>query len=446
MLASTIVSVFEASADVLNGGPVPDLNSLEQARAAHRTALDAWAGAQLRAGASAESVLDGLDYDHPLRVLSYVALAVGANAAIVAGRHFEPGSARIPFEAPVQAGLGPTLRRMSRTLTTHLSWTSPLLHTSIRAALGLALAVLVARLFGLEHAFWVVLGTMSVLRSNALATGRTTVQALAGTLLGFAVGGLFTLMFASNPFALWVAAPVAVFLAAYAPSAVSFVAGQAAFTVLLLILFNLLAPAGWKVGLVRIEDVAVGSAIGVVAGTLLWPRGARSDFAHSLSGLYRLVAVHLSEALNLVLGSGRVEAVNATRAQVWQAREKAGESFDQLLGLRRERLRQWSAAARQRRSHAGGVVVHARRANRGSRCCPNRATPSRRAATGRGGLPDSLERGVAATRCGRDCHRVDARVGRDAGHARGGPGGTCGKRSGQCCGSLVEMREITRTG
>jgi hypothetical protein len=265
-------------------------------------------------------------------MLSYLALAVGANAAIVAGRRFEPGSAHIPYEAPVQAGLGPTLRRMNRTLTTHLSWTSPLLHTSIRAALGLALGVLVARLLGLEHAFWVVLGTMSVLRSNALATGRTTLQALAGTLLGFAVGGLFTLLFANDPFVLWVAAPVAVFLAAYAPSAVSFVAGQAAFTVLLLILFNLLAPVGWQVGLVRIEDVAVGSAIGVIAGTLLWPRGARSDFAHSLADLYRLVAVHLSEALNLVLGLGGAEAVNATRAQVWQAREKTGESFDQLLG------------------------------------------------------------------------------------------------------------------
>jgi uncharacterized membrane protein YccC len=331
MLASTVVSVFEAGAEVLNGGPVPDLNSLQQARVAHRTALDAWAAAQLRSNASAESVLDGLDYDHPLRVLSYVALAVGAAATIVAGRHFEPGI-RIPYEAPVQAGLGSTLRRMSRTLTTHLSWTSPLLHTSIRAALGLALGVLVSRLLGLEHAFWVVLGTMSVLRSNALATGRTTLQALAGTLLGFAIGGIFTLIFANNAFALWVAAPAAVFLAAYAPSAVSFVAGQAAFTVLLLILFNLLAPVGWQVGLVRIEDVAVGSAIGVVAGTLLWPRGARSDFAHSLSGLYRLVAVHLSEALNLVLGSGRAEAVNATRAHVWQAREKTGETFDQLLG------------------------------------------------------------------------------------------------------------------
>src|SRR5205807_1192575 len=184
------------------------------------------------------------------------------------------------------------LRRVGRTLAAHLSWTSPVMHTSTRAALGLALGVLVARLLGLEHAFWVVLGTMSVLRSNALATGRTTIQALAGTLLGFAVGGLFTLTFANDPFVLWVAAPIAVFLAAYAPSAVSFVAGQAAFTVLLLILFNLLTPVGWQVGLVRIEDVAVGSAIGVVAGTLLAPRGARSDFAHSLSGLYRVVAVH----------------------------------------------------------------------------------------------------------------------------------------------------------
>ena len=36
-----------------------------------------------------------------------------------------------------------------------------------------ALAVLVANLSGVQHAFWVVLGTLSVLRSNALSTGRT---------------------------------------------------------------------------------------------------------------------------------------------------------------------------------------------------------------------------------------------------------------------------------
>src|SRR5262249_11476100 len=121
LLASAVVSVFNASAEGLKGGPAPDLHSLEQARIAHRNALDAWAGTQLRSGASVELVLDGLDYDHRLRVLSYLCLATGANAAIVAGRDFEPGSVRIPFGTPIEAGFRPALRRVGQTLMTHLS-------------------------------------------------------------------------------------------------------------------------------------------------------------------------------------------------------------------------------------------------------------------------------------------------------------------------------------
>ena len=41
-------------------------------------------------------------------------------------------------------------------------------------------AVLVAKTTSVEHAFWVVLGALSVLRSNALGTGATALQALAG--------------------------------------------------------------------------------------------------------------------------------------------------------------------------------------------------------------------------------------------------------------------------
>jgi hypothetical protein len=43
------------------------------------------------------------------------------------------------------------------------------------------------------------------------------------------------------------------------------------------------------------------------------------------------VAVHLSEAIDLALGHGHVEAVSATRAQVKRATEATAESFDQLL-------------------------------------------------------------------------------------------------------------------
>lgn len=331
-LASAIVAVLEAGAQVLKGGPAPDLEALQDARMAHRLALDKWAAGRLRSGASAESVLEGLDHDHRLRVLANRTVALGAIAIILAGGNLDTRTLRVPIGVPAAGGVRPTLRRLLRTVRSHLTWTSPLLHTSVRAALGLALAILLARAFGLQHAFWVVLGTMSVLRSNALGTGRSVVQALVGTLLGFAVGGLFTLLFAHDPVVLWIALPVAVFLAAYAPTGISFTAGQAAFTVLLLIIFNLLAPVGWQVGLVRIEDIAVGTGIGLAAGVLLWPRGARSDYAYNLSRLYRVVAVHLAESISLALGTGRVDVVTATRAVVTDARERAAESFDQLLG------------------------------------------------------------------------------------------------------------------
>jgi len=40
--------------------------------------------------------------------------------------------------------------------------------------------VLVASLIGAEHSFWVILGSLSVLRSNALSTGQNAVRGLLG--------------------------------------------------------------------------------------------------------------------------------------------------------------------------------------------------------------------------------------------------------------------------
>ncbi len=39
----------------------------------------------------------------------------------------------------------------------------------------------------MQHAFWVVLGSLSVLRSSALGTGVTAVRAVLGTTLGVAI-------------------------------------------------------------------------------------------------------------------------------------------------------------------------------------------------------------------------------------------------------------------
>ena len=58
----------------------------------------------------------------------------------------------------------------------------------------------------------------------------------------------------------------------------SFIAGQAAFTVMVVILFNIIQPVGWSVGLVRIEDIALGCAAGLcLRGTALAARRGRAD-------------------------------------------------------------------------------------------------------------------------------------------------------------------------
>jgi hypothetical protein len=99
--------------------------------------------------------------------------------------------------------------------------------------------------------------------------------------------------------------PIAVLLAGMAPATISFAAGQAAFTLTLLILFNLIAPAGWKIGLVRIEDVAIGGAVSLVIGLLFWPRGAGSVLGRALSDAYRRSARYLAEAV--AYGVGRCD-------------------------------------------------------------------------------------------------------------------------------------------
>ena len=332
-LAAAATAALSASADVLTGGPSPDIGALDEARRAHRTALDRWSADELRGGRAAEEVLQGIDVDHTLRVIAYLTIALSANAVIAAGGRPDVG-VRLPAAIPRRAGSRGIALRIARTLRTHLEPSSTVLHNSLRVAIGLAISVALARTLGLSHAFWVVLGTLSVLRSNALGTGRTTVEALAGSVIGFVGGGLFALAAGNHSVVMWIAMPISIFLASYAASAVGFVTGQAAFTLTVIIIFNLISPAGWQVGLVRIEDVAVGACISVLIGVMLWPRGARRDLARATAGFYRAILGYLEHAFDMVLGVDTVTDVSRVRAEAVRARDRAGEAFDAFLNER----------------------------------------------------------------------------------------------------------------
>ena len=184
----------------------------------------------------------------------------------------------------------------------HASFRSVWFLNAVRGSVALAVAVAVADLSGVQHGFWVVLGTLSVLRTSAAATGGTAWRALAGTVVGFAIGAALLAAIGTGPVALWVALPVAVLVASYAPGTAPFLVGQAAFTITIVVLFNLLAPAGWRVGLLRIQDVAIGCVVSLVIGALFWPRGAGSLVGDDLADAFRRGAAYLTQAVDCALG------------------------------------------------------------------------------------------------------------------------------------------------
>ena len=320
-LAAAMTQTLEGSADLLTGGAPPDLSVLQEARLAHRQALDRWVEEALRDGTAATAILDALQADDALRILSYLTLAAGSNAVLATGRRVDAGL-HLPAETPRRAGPVGLVTRVGATVRAHLTPSSPVLHGSLRVGLGLALAVLLSRMLRLDHGFWVVLATLSVLRTTALATGRTTAQALAGTIGGFALSALFLATLGRDPTVLWLSLPCAIFLAAYATSTstVGCVAGQATFTLTVVILFNLIVPAGWQLGLVRVEDVAIGAGISVVVGLLLWPRGARGEFRQALAELFAGVAEFLSSAPMHGRGRPLIDCCESTLRTRWTRR------------------------------------------------------------------------------------------------------------------------------
>jgi uncharacterized membrane protein YccC len=232
----------------------------------------------------------------------YALRATGADAPALE----QPDQGRQPARAALEA-----TEQLARQ---HASMGSVWFQTSIRGAAGLAIAVYIAQRTGLQHGFWVVLGTLSVLRSNALGTGWSILSALAGTAAGIVVGALLVIVIGTHHGVLWGVLPVAVVLAAYAPRAISFAAGQAGFTVVLFILFNLIQPVGWKVGLVRVEDVAIGFAISLGVGLLFWPRGAGALLRADLAAAYaRATDYVLATARQVIAGRTPEDAARAGR-------------------------------------------------------------------------------------------------------------------------------------
>jgi uncharacterized membrane protein YccC len=306
-IATVDRELLEASSDALRevaslfatGGGRPDIERLEECRERSLVSLDDLTPE--RAGFRSAAQVSFHAHTIVLNVL-----AASADALVACGLRdpdwlVEEG--RRLYGGRAGARTRQRVSRVASVLMRDASLRSVWFVNSVRGSIALAAAVAIADLSSVQHGFWVVLGTLSVLRTNAGATGTTALRALTGTAIGFVIGGALLLAIGAGSGALWAALPVAVFVASYTPGTAPFEVGQAAFTVTIAVLFNLLAPVGWKVGVLRIEDVAIGCGVSIVAGALFWPRGITSVVGDDLADAFRSGAAYLSQAIDWAIGS-----------------------------------------------------------------------------------------------------------------------------------------------
>jgi uncharacterized membrane protein YccC len=234
-----------------------------------------------------------------------------------------------------------TKRAAIASLGGYLSTRSVTVLNSLRTGLALALAVVVTIVFPIQNGLWVVLGALSVLRTSALTTGTTAVRAVTGTVIGFVIGAVIIGLLGIDPIVMWMLLPLVAFGSTYVSQVGSFMAGQAMFTMMVFIVFNLIQPTGWQVGLVRIEDVVLGALVGLTASLLLWPRGAVASVQRAIDAALNVSSRYLTAAVRRI------------------TRDASGQSDETVLALSQETLtavRTYGDAVRNYLAEAAGAV------------------------------------------------------------------------------------------
>jgi Fusaric acid resistance protein-like len=262
-------------------------------------------------GSSDEEVrgfLSTLDVSFRAQELGFATQQVAGNVLLVAEAEQRTWWSRVLGREP--GALGKPLDSARERAAAHLEPHSVWLHNSLRGAVGLAIAVTIADLTDAQHSFWVLLGTLSVLRSNALNTGQNALRAVGGTVVGSIIGAALLELIGHHGNVLWVLLPIAILLAGIAPAAISFEAGQAAFTVTLLILFNIGVNPDWHIAVLRIHDIALGCGVSLVVALFFWPRGAAAAVDKALAEAYEESAAYLGGAIEYALS--RVGEVGST--------------------------------------------------------------------------------------------------------------------------------------
>ncbi|GAA0401064.1 FUSC family protein [Streptomyces luteireticuli] len=283
------------------------------------------------------------------------------------GARFAAESARIALGArpvpPVSEPFGyaflPVRLRWWRRLRVHLTPESVLLQNAVRTAVALAAARLLAGALGLSHGFWVLLATLSFMRTSAADTRSALVPAFLGTAAGAALATALLYGIGDRPVWYAVLLPVAVLVGFGVGPVLGPAWMQAAMTLVFVLVFTQLSVPDWHLSGVRLLDVVIGGSTGALAGLLAWPRGGHGQLRNAVADVLTESAALCRAVTALLCTGGGPVSLAPARAAVLRAEATYCQyRTEHRPGRAPEPVWGDALAASYQALHGGEVMVH----------------------------------------------------------------------------------------
>jgi uncharacterized membrane protein YccC len=221
-------------------------------------------------------------------------------------------------------------------LRDNLTLDSLVLRHALRLAVTAAVAVIVYSVFGLKEGYWVTLTVLVILKPYSGATFQRGVQRVVGTVLG----GILAAILAS---AIRTPLIMACLLFPLTVITVSLQRLNYGFYVFFLtpqvvLMDNVFKPGNWLLATDRILDTAIGGALALIGGYLLWPSWEHRRISEQFAATIEANCIYFQRVLAQYLGrESQRQSLQAALEQVRLENTNAEASFQRLLSEPRKR-------------------------------------------------------------------------------------------------------------
>lgn len=316
-LAQASGEAFDGAARTLDRGQQPAaLIDIDAARERDLAEAQSWCASGLNKNPAA--TLEELRDHYPIRLIAILSGVIQWLALQSRG-----------ISSPMpQLGAYETSTPM-QLLRANFSINSPWFRNALRTGIAAAVAVGIVQVMGLDHGFWVVLATISILQLSfsSPGTGRLALRAVTGTVAGLVIGAAVIIL-VPNQTLFIVLLAVAAFLAKYAQGK-SYLAGQFAFTPLSIINVSLLTwPPSTDTIASRFIDVLIGVAVAIGLTLAIFPRGITRLIGTTGNHAVATMQAYVDAARDAVTGRTSLESLVAKRQVALRALQAYDDTLD----------------------------------------------------------------------------------------------------------------------